>query len=140
MEEGIIYKDRYVSVKAFRVNHGYWKHAFGFRFETPDKVIVISGDTCPIQKIIEESKDADVLIHEVYCSEGYSKRTPERKKYHSASHTSSYELAKIALEARPEQLILYHQLLWGSKESTLMSEIRKDYDGKVSYGNDLDIY
>ena len=27
------------SVKAFKVNHGSWKEAFGYRFETPDKVI-----------------------------------------------------------------------------------------------------
>jgi len=138
--EGVIYKDKYVSVKAFQVNHGAWKHAFGFRFETPDKVIVVSGDTRPTRKIVEESRDADVLIHEVYCAEGHSRRIPERRKYHSASHTSTSELAKMALEARPELLILYHQLLWGSKEAKLMSEIRKYYDGKVIYGNDLDIF
>lgn len=138
--EGVIYKGKYVTVKAFRVNHGSWKHAFGFRFETPDKVIVISGDTAPSRKIVEESRGADVLIHEVYSMKGLWGHKPEKRKYHSAFHTSTYELAKIAQEVRPGLLILYHQLLWGTKEATLMSEIRQYYDGKVIYGNDLDIF
>ncbi|MCT4648188.1 MAG: MBL fold metallo-hydrolase [Carboxylicivirga sp.] len=45
LEEGIIYKDENVSVEAFPVPHGTWPNAWGFRFTTPDKVIVISGDT-----------------------------------------------------------------------------------------------
>ena len=30
-----------VTVKAFPVRHGSWRHAFGFRFETADRTIVI---------------------------------------------------------------------------------------------------
>jgi len=44
MKEGIVYQDSNVLVKAFKVSHGSWANAFGFRFETKDKVIVVSGD------------------------------------------------------------------------------------------------
>jgi len=43
-EEGIIYRDSNITVEAFPVEHGSWPNAWGFRFTTPDKVIVVSGD------------------------------------------------------------------------------------------------
>ncbi|GAH66546.1 unnamed protein product, partial [marine sediment metagenome] len=36
--------------------------------------------------------------------------------------------------------ILYHQLLWGVKEKELLTEIRKEYKGKVVSGKDLENY
>jgi hypothetical protein len=41
---GIIYKDENVTVKAFDAHHGELAQTFGFRFDTPDRTIVISGD------------------------------------------------------------------------------------------------
>ena len=65
---------------------------------------------------------------------------PEWKNYHSKVHTSSYELAEIASEADPDLLILYHQLLWGEREEGLLSEVKKNYEGKVVSGKDLQIF
>ncbi|RLD64570.1 MAG: MBL fold metallo-hydrolase, partial [Bacteroidetes bacterium] len=65
-KEGIIYQDENIKVEAFPVPHGTWPNAWGFRFTTPDKIIVLSGDSSPSDKIIEYSKGADLLIHEVY--------------------------------------------------------------------------
>lgn len=137
---GLVYEDENVKVKAFGVKHGAWKHAYGYRFETEDRSIVISGDTIPMTSIIESCSGCDVLIHEVYSKAGFDSRPPDWQAYHKTSHTSSIELARIASEARPGLLILYHQLLWGSTPEQLMEEIRKGYKGKVVYGNDLDIY
>src|SRR5690606_39227003 len=44
IEPGVIYKDANVSVTAFPVLHGEWPQAFGYRFDTGDRQIVISGD------------------------------------------------------------------------------------------------
>jgi len=44
---GRIYSDDNVTVEAFRVRHGTWENAFGYRFTTPDRVIVVSGDAAP---------------------------------------------------------------------------------------------
>lgn len=41
---GIVYQDPNVKVSAFLVRHGEVPGAFGYRFETPDRSIVISGD------------------------------------------------------------------------------------------------
>lgn len=140
IKPGVIYKDENVTVKAFAVKHGSWKEAFGFRFETPDKTIVISGDCAPSQSVIDACKGCDVLLHEVYSQTGFLKRPPEWQKYHSQFHTSSRELAEIATKAKPSLLILYHQLFWGTAEEELVNEIRQGFSGKVVSGRDLDIY
>ena len=72
MKPGVIYKDENVTVKAFPVHHGSWKEAFGYRFETPDKVIVLSGDCSPSDGVIENCNGCDVLLHEVYTQLGYN--------------------------------------------------------------------
>ena len=73
--EGMIYSDSLVKVEAFPVPHGTWPSAWGFRFTTPDKVIVISGDTAPSDKLIEYAKGADILVHEVYSQKGFDVRS-----------------------------------------------------------------
>jgi ribonuclease BN (tRNA processing enzyme) len=39
--------------------------SYGYRFDTPDRSIVISGDTNPTQATIDACRGRDVLIHEV---------------------------------------------------------------------------
>jgi len=136
----VIYKDANVTVKAFAVKHGSWKHAYGYRFETADRVIVISGDCAPSESIIEACNGCDVLVHEVYSTTGFARRPPEWQRYHSSFHTSSKELAEIATKAKPKLLVLYHQLLWGATKEQLLEEIGNGYSGKVVFGNDLDVY
>lgn len=140
IKPGVVYRDRNVVVTAFPVRHGSWKHAYGFRFETPDRTIVISGDCAPSPSIIENCRGCDVLIHEVYSQAGFAGRPARWQRYHASFHTSSRELAEIAVEARPGLLILYHQLMWDSTEEELLNEIRQLYKGKVVSGHDLDVY
>jgi ribonuclease BN (tRNA processing enzyme) len=140
IKPGVVYKDENVTVKAFLVSHGSWAEAYGFRFETPDRVIVVSGDCRPSASVIQNCNGCDVLIHEVYSQTGFATRTPDWQKYHSRYHTSSVELAELASKARPGLLILYHQLFWGVTEDDLLKEVRAGYAGKVVSGHDLDVY
>jgi len=140
IKPGVVYKDANVTVKAFLVEHGSWPEAYGFRFETADRTIVVSGDCRPSASVIENCNGCDVLIHEVYSQAGFSKRPPAWQKYHSRYHTSSRELAQLAAKARPGLLVLYHQLFWGVSEKDLLKEVRAGYSGKVVSGHDLDVY
>lgn len=140
IKPGIVYQDSNITVEAFLVNHGSWPQAFGYKFVTADRTIVISGDTAPSESIVEACDGCDVLIHEVYSRAGFEKRRPEWQRYHSSFHTSTHELAELASRAKPGLLILYHQLFWGATEEELLSEIREIYKGKIVSGNDLDIY
>jgi ribonuclease BN (tRNA processing enzyme) len=136
---GICYQDHHVTVEAFLVKHGDWP-AFGYKFTTPDKVIVLSGDTRPIDTVLEHSTGCDVLIHEVYSAERWKTRPKQWRKYHKNMHTSTTELAAIASQTQPDLLILYHQLFWGATEEDLLAEIQQGYNGKVISGNDLDVF
>lgn len=135
----IFYEDEYIEVEAFPVNHGKLI-SYGFKFNTPNKTIIISGDTAPFDECIDYYKDCDILIHEVYSSKIFDTLSPKWKRYHSNVHTSSFELADIATKVKPDLLILYHQLFWGASEEELISEIKKKYTGKVISGKDLQIF
>jgi ribonuclease Z len=138
--EGIIYEDENIKVEAFPVLHGTWPNAWGFRFTTPDKVIVLSGDSSPTEKILEYAADADILIHEVYSKAGYDTKDEFWRAYHSRNHTSTIELADLANKVKPKQIVLYHILFWGASDEDLLTEISESYTGKVIVGKDLDIY
>ena len=140
IKPGVVYRDENVTVKAFLVDHGSWREAYGFRFETPGRTIVVSGDCRPSPSVIENCNGCDVLIHEVYSQAGFDTRPPEWQRYHSRFHTSPRELAEIATKARPGLLVLYHQLFWGTSDEDLLKEVRAGYSGKVVSGSDLDVY
>jgi len=141
IESGIVYKDSLVKVEAFLVSHGSWLQAFAYKFYTPDRTIVISGDTTYSENMIKQSKGIDVLIHEVYNTKGFEKiKNSKFQAYHSNYHTSSENLAKIATKAKPGLLILYHQLWMNQSEDDLLKEIKERYSGKVVSGKDLEIY
>lgn len=140
IKEGIVYKDENVTVEAFRVEHGSWPDAYGFKFTTPDRVIAVSGDTRPCPNLIEKCKGADILVHEVYSQAKLKERTPFWQKYHPQFHTSTLELAEIARQLQPGLLVLYHQLYWGISDKELVKEITDHYQGKVVSARDLDVY
>jgi ribonuclease BN (tRNA processing enzyme) len=138
---GVIYLDSNIVVKAFEVPHALWPHAFGYRVETSDRIIVISGDTRPSEAIARECAGCDVLLHEVYAAEGFTKIPARVQPYHASAHTSTYELAAIAAKAKPKLLVLYHQLYFaGASDDDLLREVRSRYPGRVVSAHDLDVY
>jgi ribonuclease BN (tRNA processing enzyme) len=142
---GIVYKDDNVTVKAFHVAHGDVE-AFGFRFETPDRTIVISGDTTPTQSVIDNCQGCDVLIHESYSMKTYNAVSAQDQANRRRLHTSTIQLAELAGKAKPGLLVLYHRSNLGgveavpNPEEAFLEEIRSAYAGKVVVGHDLDIY
>lgn len=140
VQEGLVYEDESVRVIAFPVKHGSWPNAFGYRVETKDKTVVISGDLSPNDKIREYSKDADYLIHEVYCEAGVRQRSEADQRYHGSNHTSTKELAQLANQVKPGVLVLNHVLFFSCTPDELVSEVEADYDGKVVLAEDLDVY
>jgi ribonuclease BN (tRNA processing enzyme) len=137
---GVVYRDSNVVVTAIPVAHEDWPVAFGYRFETPDRVIVVSGDTRPSDSVVAACAGCDVLLHEVYADAGFSRREAEWQRYHARSHTSASELAAVAAMARPKLLVLYHPLLWGTTPEDLVAEIQRGYDGRIVFGRDLDVF
>ena len=138
---GVVYKDANVTVIAFLVPHGSWDEAFGYRFDTAGRSIVVSGDTAPSDNIVTYCHGCDVLIHEVYSAKELESNDAEWKIYLRRFHTSTTELGEVATKAKPELLILYHQIYGNNANDTdLVREVRQKYSGKVVSARDLDVY
>src|SRR5438094_136567 len=120
---GVIYKDANVTVTAFVTKHAM--ESYGYRFDTPDRSIVISGDTNPTQATIDACRGCDVLIHEVRSLEGLAKRPPAFQRFASKYHTTSAQVAELATRAKPRLLILYHATFTSPEE--LLQEMNGRY-------------
>lgn len=141
VQGGVVYRDSNVTVTAVAVPHSNWDQSFAYRFETRDRVILISGDTRPTDAIVEACNGCDVLVHEVYSLERWKTRPPAWQRYHADAHTSTAELGGIAARARPKLLVLYHQLYWGASDDDLIREIRAaGFAGAVVSARDLGVY
>jgi ribonuclease BN (tRNA processing enzyme) len=141
---GIVYRDSRVTVTAFPARHEEMVDSFSYRFDTPDRAIVISGDTAPTQVLLDHSRGCDVLIHEAYSmleARNAARPVPEFRRRH---HTSSVELAEIANTVKPGLLVTYHRSHKGEgppgPEDVLVEEIQQAYRGKVVAARDLDIF
>ena len=149
IESGIVYRDDLVTVEAFPVSHGTLE-CYGYKFTTPDRTIVITGDTAPLDLVAEKSKGCDILLHEVEYAAGISCREPKWQKYHREVHTLSTDLAGVAKKANPKLLVTYHriyhmnvqdnhknlaaEMAW--RDAAILDEIRDaGYDGYVVNGN-----
>lgn len=154
IKAGIVYKDANVTVTAFPTRHGAWKESFGYRFDTADRSIVISGDTTPVQTVIDACRGCDILVHEAQTmkflnnpmrpnAQGY-----DIKAYVAKYHTTTEQLAELASKAKPGLLVLYHNPITlrpdkrplASTPDDLLQEVISRYQGKVVVGRDLDIY
>ncbi len=139
VKPGVAYRDDKVMVTAFRVPHGQWPQAFGYRFDTPGRSIVISGDTSPSEELIAHCQPCDVLIHEAYSPTTKVPIMPDWPAYSAKYHTSTTQLAEVANRAKPGLLILYH-ISGRTPDEQLKAEVETSYHGKVVIGHDLEVY
>jgi ribonuclease BN (tRNA processing enzyme) len=137
---GVVYDSGGVRVTAFLVNHGEWREAYGYRFDSPGRSIVFSGDTRPSEELVRMATEVDVLIHEVQPSD--STQHPGRRsamewaRYVRAYHTTALQLGELAAQARPKLLIVYHN---GRRvtDDRILADIRRSFSGPVTIAADL---
>lgn len=140
VKPGVVYKDDRVTVRAFPVAHGEWLQAFGYRFETPDRIIVISGDTSPSKQLIANCQPCDVLIHEVQSTTYKVETIPDWPAYRARYHTTTDQLADIANRTKPGLLVVYHNAANESGLQEILRQIQRTYNGRVVIGHDLDVF
>ena len=137
---GFVYRDSNVTVTAFRVPHGSWATALGYRFDTRGRSIVVSGDTGPSDAVVDACRGCDVLVHEVYSKKGFDRLPSGDRRYHSTFHTSALELGDLATRAKPKLLLLTHILFFGETGNEILEEARSRFAGSVVLGTDLAVY
>ena len=118
-------------------------------------MIVISGDTAPLEIVSQKARGADILLHEVEYAAGIASREPKWQRYHREVHTLSTDLAEVARQAQPKLLVTYHRIYHMNIQDNrqnlpaelqrrcgaILREIRDaGYSGAVVNGEDLDVF
>ncbi len=143
---GTVMEDGRVKVTAALVHHPPVEPAFAYRFDTPDRSIVFSGDTTPCDNLIKLAQGADVLVHEVIHRPSLARlmaRIPNADRlveHIVASHTTHVDVGRVAKEAKVKTLVLTH--LVPVDDPTLTDAMwiegaRTHFDGKIIVGKDL---
>jgi len=140
---GVVYDSAGIRIRAIPVSHGSWNYTFAFRIDTPDRSIVLGGDTAPSRALEEAARGVDLLVHEVYASRRVA---PENRpggefwpQYLREAHTSDEELGAIAARAKPKQLILTHVLRMGGTMDEVVAGVRRGgFNGTLVVAKDRD--
>jgi len=146
--EGIIYQDENIKVTAAEVPHGAAKPSYAFRFDTPQRSIVFSGDTSRSENLIRLAKGADILVHEIVNIHGVDAivnttdpGNESLKRHIIEAHTPIEEVGQVAAEAGVKKLVLTHFVPTGlpafDKPELWIEGVRKHYKGEVIVGEDL---
>lgn len=133
---GVIVKDPKVTISAFEVLHRNPSYALGYRIQTADRTVVVSGDTRPVDATLEACNGCDVLIHEINGGEDWkgSAGVP------MGGHTSALELGRLATRAKAKLLVLYHQGYRGESDAQLIARIATEYRGPIISSRDFDVF
>lgn len=143
---GPVVSDGPVKVSTTVVHHPIVEPALAYRFDTPDRSIVISGDTTPSDNLIRLARDADVLVHEAMylpAVERLAARVPNHpglKQHLLASHTAVEDVGRVAQEAGVKLLVLSHLVPADDPAVTdqmWIEAARVHFRGPVIVGEDL---
>ena len=137
------------TVRCARVQHGLieddpalaWT-CLGYRVETPDGVIAISGDTVPCAGIAALAAGADLLIQ---CCHFPQARVDDPVVRLMTEHTlpSAAQAAAIAQRGAVRHLALTHLSMSFATDDDLTrleADIAATFDGAVTVGRDLDVF
>ncbi len=143
---GFVMRDQNVTVTATLVHHPLVSPAFAYRFDCPDRSIVISGDTARSDNLIRLAQGADVLVHEVIwlpAIDAIVARNPNalRLKQHLIdSHTSAEDCGRVATAAGVKTLVLSHFAPGGDasiKDEMWREAAARHFRGRIVIGKDL---
>jgi ribonuclease BN (tRNA processing enzyme) len=143
---GIVMQDDRVRVTCALVDHPPVRHAFAYRFDGPDRSIVISGDTNRSANLVKLAQGADVLVHEALYLPAVDRlvaRVPNAatlKKHLIDSHTTAEDCGRVAQEAGVKALVLSHFVPPDDPEVTPQMWIdaaRQHFKGEIIAGRDL---
>jgi ribonuclease BN (tRNA processing enzyme) len=143
---GVVMRDDKVTVTCALVPHPEVSPAFAYRFDTPDRSIVISGDTARSDELIELARGADVLVHEALWVPAVDRivaalpNAQNLKKHIIDSHTSVEDVGRVAQAAGVKTLVLSHFV--PADDTTITAEMwsaaaQAHFKGRVIVGKDL---
>jgi ribonuclease BN (tRNA processing enzyme) len=153
---GSIYQDRNIKVSAVQNSHydfhegpASGKHkSYSYRFETPDRVVVFTGDTGASEAVTELAKNADLLVMEtssfeermkfMIASGQWQAMRPAEQEGFNQGHMTSEIIGKMAARANGKTVVLSH--LSPRADGNYMPwvlEVKKHFHGQVLVARDL---
>jgi ribonuclease BN (tRNA processing enzyme) len=158
---GVIYQDANIKVTAVENSHfdfhtaqAFAKHkSYAYRFETPDRVIVFTGDTGPSDAVTELAKGADLLITETSsCEERkqamvkdgrWQAMTPAEQagimRQATQGHMTPDDIGKMATRANVKTVVMSHltQRVGTDDYTPWAEEVKRQFSGAVLVAKDL---
>lgn len=126
--------------------------ALSFRFDTPDRSIVYTGDTGPSEAVTELSQGADLLVSElidlpavmeqVHARPGMTEeKAAEVEKHLSDHHVTPTQIGEMAATAGVGAVVATHLVagrdITPEQTQGWAEEISAAYDGEVTIAEDL---
>ena len=162
MPAGVVYRDADVTVRAAENTHfhfspdmpGFGRHkSYSYRFETPDRTIVFTGDTGPSDALAALAKGADILFTEIISVEdvkqariklgAWQKMTPQEQagllQHLRAEHLTPEDIADLANRAGVKTVVLTHLTPSESPDVAYprwAAEVQKRFTGRVLVAKD----
>ena len=160
---GLVYQDANVKVTAVENTHfnfpqgsppqGKYK-SYSYRFETPGRVVVFSGDTGPSDALTELAKGADVLVTEVSSTDdvvevfkrngAWQVKTPDEQKgfirHMQEEHVTPEDVGKMAAKAGVKSIVMTHLGPTTDPEDNYQRYVdgaKKFFTGPITVAKDL---
>jgi ribonuclease BN (tRNA processing enzyme) len=136
----MVLRDELVTVTCAVVPHPLVPVALAYRFDCPDRSIVISGDTAPSDAVATLAKGADVLVHETLWTPAAPGAPGSALRTHIMnSHTPVEDAGRIAARAGVGTLVLSHIVPTDAAppDDQLIAAAKTTFAGRVVVGKDL---
>ncbi|MEO8619755.1 MAG: MBL fold metallo-hydrolase [bacterium] len=143
---GLVFEDDNVKVTAAVVQHPPLAVALAYRFDAPDRSIVVSGDTKYSDNLIALARGADILVHEALFPSAVDRlvanvpNAPDLKRSILSHHTTAEEAGRVAQAAQVKTLVLSHLIPAEDPlvtDAIWIAEARKFFGGQIVVGRDL---
>ena len=135
--EGVVYEQDDITITAFLVNHYPVEPAYGYRIQSGETVIVISGDTTYSENLIRHAKDVDLLIHEIAAAASKLLSQNPRLQKVLSYHTTPRQAGQLFNIVKPKAAVFSHVLLFDIDEEQVLETTRSLFDGHLHMGHDL---
>jgi ribonuclease BN (tRNA processing enzyme) len=157
----VVYRDDAVTVTAVENSHYQTmdpstlprgSRSFAYRFDTPQRSIVFTGDTGPSPAVEELASQADMLVSEVIDLEQakaflrlqyrvQDEQLHEPFDHMAREHLAPEEIGKMAQRAGVKMVVLTHVVMGRDDETDMRAYtdgVRRHFKGPVVMGRDLD--
>ena len=135
-----VWRSGEVRVFAGQVRHEPVHPAVGYRIETPDGVVVVSGDTLVCDEMAALAAGADVLVYEAMRFSEI-RPLPAHRRFIIDYHADTVEIGRQARDLMVPTLVLTHLIpppASEADEQAFIDDVRSGgYEGQVVVARDL---